>query len=63
MAKDEGWLTVLGIAAGGALLVLLLNELAKNKGSYYKCPRCNYPVSKGVGACSNCGQPLTWGEK
>ena len=26
----------------------------------YKCPRCNYPVSKNQNQCSNCGQPLFW---
>ncbi|NPE27649.1 zinc-ribbon domain-containing protein [Methanococcoides sp. SA1] len=28
----------------------------------YKCPRCNYPVSKKDNQCPNCGQPLNWGK-
>ncbi len=41
--------------SGIALLVWLLE---KNKKA---CPRCNYPVTKEMFSCPNCGQPLQWG--
>lgn len=41
---------------GFTLLGWLLNK------EKYKCPRCNYPVSKHQAQCSNCGQPLLWRE-
>ncbi|MBU1076574.1 MAG: zinc-ribbon domain-containing protein [Spirochaetes bacterium] len=28
--------------------------------SHYKCPRCNYPVSKTEVFCPNCGQPFAY---
>lgn len=49
--EDKNALLTLG---GLAFLGWLLS---KDK---YKCPRCNYPVSKLQVRCSNCGQPLIW---
>lgn len=43
------------IAIGG---IAFLSWLFKRE--YYRCPRCNYPVSKENQSCPNCGQPLAW---
>jgi len=50
-AEEDFW-TVLGALILGKIL---LDALKK-----YRCPRCNYPVSKDNFVCPNCGQPLNW---
>lgn len=52
MNKDTKDLLV--IAGGLALLAWLFKK------KYYKCPRCNQPVTKEDNQCPNCGQPLLW---
>ncbi|MBI2647411.1 zinc-ribbon domain-containing protein [Candidatus Woesearchaeota archaeon] len=49
--QDKQFLMILG---GLALLSWLLKK------EQYKCPRCNYPVTKENTYCPNCGQPLYW---
>lgn len=57
MNKDKKVTTFLFAIAGIALIMWLLN---KNK---YKCPRCNYPLIRGVNPCPNCGQLIQWENK
>ena len=46
--------TLLFGVAGIALIIWLLS---KNK---YQCPKCNYPLTKGVSPCPNCSQLIQW---
>ena len=40
--------------------VVILGKLVLDALKKYRCPRCNYPVSKKQYSCPNCGQPLEW---
>lgn len=55
----KGLLTVGGIALGA----WLLGKILKGDDSYFKCPRCNYPVNENIKHCPNCGQALKWRKK
>ena len=51
------------ITAGSIILAgWILKKLLEDQ-QYFKCPRCNYPVSSGIYQCPNCGQPLKWGNQ
>lgn len=58
MGDEEGWALLIGgaIVVGGMILGKLFSDSLKK----YRCPRCNYPVSKSDVFCPNCRQPIDW---
>jgi len=55
MKKDTKNL-LLGLAGftGIALIIWLFSK------ENYKCPKCNYPLIRGLNPCPSCGQLIQW---
>jgi hypothetical protein len=58
MTDDAGKaiLAILGLLFVAVVGKVVWDAATKN----YRCPRCNYPVSKNQMSCPNCKQPLDW---